>query len=280
MRLKLRLRPPEFAQLPWEFLWEPRRRDYICLSQDTPLVRYLEQPQPVRPLTVTPPLRILGMVASPYNMQELDVAAEKGRVEQALAVANSVGPEFPSSGWRGRRPAICSGHCAGRAVRRPHLPFRGAWEFDPGLGEGVLWLADERGRGRALTATQLARLLGDHTELRLVVLNACEGARGSELDVFSSTAATLVQRHIPAVLAMQYEISDQAALLLVEWFYESLTEGLPVDAAVAEARKAIASASAHTLEWGTPVLFMRAKDGRILMCKGRRPRTNCPDKRR
>lgn len=96
-----------------------------------------------------------------------------------------------------------------------------------------------------------------------MVLNACEGARGSELDVFSSTAATLVQRHIPAVLAMQYEISDQAALLLVEWFYESLTEGLPVDAAVAEAHKAIASASAHTLEWGTPVLFMRAKDGRI-----------------
>ena len=41
LRLKLRLRPPEFAQLPWEFLWEPRRRDYICLSQDTPLVRYL-----------------------------------------------------------------------------------------------------------------------------------------------------------------------------------------------------------------------------------------------
>ena len=205
LRLKLRLRPPEFAQLPWEFLWEPRRKDYICLSQDTPLVRYLEQPQPVRPLRVAPPLRILGMVASPYNLPELDVAAEKGRIEQALAVAQQRGADISIQWLEGATASDLQ-----RALRRAeHAPYHifhfiGHGEFDAVLGEGVLWLADERGRGRALTATQLARLLGDHTELRLVVLNACEGARGSDLDIFSSTAATLVQRHIPAVLAMQY----------------------------------------------------------------------------
>lgn len=75
--------------------------------------------------------------------------------------------------------------------------FVGHGSFDAQRDEGVLWLADEQGRARALTASQLARLLGDHRALRLAALNACEGARGSVLDVFSSTAATLVRRGIP-----------------------------------------------------------------------------------
>ena len=46
-------------------------------------------------------------------------------------------------------------------------------------------------------------------------------------------------------------------------FYESLADGLSVDAAVAEARKAVSMALPDTMEWGTPVLYLRASDGRI-----------------
>lgn len=45
LRVKLRIQPPALAVLPWEFLHDPRRGEYICLSQQTPLVRYLELPQ-------------------------------------------------------------------------------------------------------------------------------------------------------------------------------------------------------------------------------------------
>ncbi|MCB0203085.1 MAG: CHAT domain-containing protein, partial [Anaerolineae bacterium] len=109
--------------------------------------------------------------------------------------------------------------------------------------------------------TELGRLLADHWTLRLAVLNACEGARGSDHDLFSSTASILVQRGLPAVLAMQYKITDHAAVELSRAFYESLADGLPVDAAVAEARKAVSLAISNTVEWGTPVLTMRAPDG-------------------
>lgn len=44
-------------------------------------------------------------------------------------------------------------------------------------------------------------------------------------------------------------------------FYESLADGLPIDAAVSEARKAISVGLANSLEWGTPVLHLRAADG-------------------
>ena len=112
-----------------------------------------------------------------------------------------------------------------------------------------------------LRARGLAELLDDHYPLRLVFLNSCEGARGSENDAFSSTAATLVRRGVPAVVAMQYEITDGAAIEFSRDFYEALADGLPVDAAVTEARTAVSMDS--MLEWGTPVLYMHSPDGRV-----------------
>jgi hypothetical protein len=35
----LRVLPPELAQLPWEFLFDPGQQDYLALT--LPLVRYL-----------------------------------------------------------------------------------------------------------------------------------------------------------------------------------------------------------------------------------------------
>src|SRR5205085_11823559 len=114
-----------------------------------------------------------------------------------------------------------------------------------------------------LTGSVLANLLSDEQCLRLVVLNSCEGARSDDLDLFSSTAATLVRRGVAAVVAMQYEISDRAAIEFCHAFYESLVDGFPVDAAVSEARKAIELAIENTVEWATPVLYMHAQDGQL-----------------
>jgi hypothetical protein len=71
-----------------------------------------------------------------------------------------------------------------------------------------------------------------------------------------------VQQGIPAVIAMQFEITDQAAITLAREFYGAVADGYPVDAAMAEARKAI-FATGNDVEWGTPVLYLRAPDGRI-----------------
>ena len=91
LRLKLRIASPSLAALPWEFLYDARRDQYICLSVNTPVVRYLELPQPPQPLAVAPPLRILGMIASPSDLASLDIEHEKARVEQALSDLRSKG---------------------------------------------------------------------------------------------------------------------------------------------------------------------------------------------
>jgi len=48
-------------------------------------VRYLELPQIIQPLAITPPLRILGMIASPNGLPPLNVERERQRIETALA---------------------------------------------------------------------------------------------------------------------------------------------------------------------------------------------------
>ncbi len=260
LRVRLHVTPPQLAMLPWEFLYDSRQAEYVCLSTHTPLVRYPDVPQPMERLAVTPPLRILGMVVNARDLEPLDIEYEKQRVEDAVSDLRARGmielTWLEGQTWRDLQ----------RAMRRGpwHVfHFIGHGGYDTATDEGLIALASETGDKHLLPATSLARLIDDHHFLRLVILNSCEGAKGGDRDAFSGTAATLVRRGIPAVLAMQYEITDIAAIEFARSFYEAVADGLPVDAAVAEARTALSIAIGGTLEWGTPVLYMRSPDGRI-----------------
>ena len=61
---------------------------------------------------------------------------------------------------------------------------------------------------------------------------------------------------------MQFEITDEAAIAFSERLYRALAHGYPVDAALAQARKAI-FAGGNDIEFGTPVLFLRSGDARL-----------------
>ena len=259
LRVRLRIQAPELAKLPWEYLYDAERGEYVCLSANTSLVRYLELPQPVQGLKVAPPLRILGLIANPSDLGQLDVEQEKACVEQAVETLRHRGlvelTWLKGQSLRDLQVAMWSGpwHV---------LHFVGHGDFDPEAEEGVIALVGHDGRAEYLQAMQLSMLLrSQSTTLRLVVLNACGGASGGVRDVFSSTAATLVHDGIPTVLAMQYVITDRAAIEFARGFYAAVTTGLPVDAAVTEARRAVRVALAHSVEWGIPSLYMRASDG-------------------
>lgn len=188
------------------------------------------------------------------------MAVERQRLERAITPLQAKGLVqlhwLEGATWRDLQ----------RAMRREQwhiFHFVGHGNFDPQRDEGMIAFCNDANKAHLLPAGDLGRLLADQRTLRLVVLNACLGAQGSNRDLFSSTAATLVRRGIPAVVAMQQAITDAAAIEFTQTFYESLTDGLPVDAAMSEARKAISFALINTLEWGTPVLYSRASDGQL-----------------
>ncbi len=118
-------------------------------------------------------------------------------------------------------------------------------------GGEPLWVDDER--------------LGtffSHPDLRLVVLNACQGARSGRFDPSAGVAQTLVRRGVPAVIAMQCDVSDDVAVGFARHFYHALAEGLPVEGAMSRARLAI-FASFEGPVWAIPVLYMNAREGQI-----------------
>lgn len=259
LRVRLRTQAPELAALPWELLYDRRPGSFVCLSSTTPFVRFLDVQQPADALAVGTRLNILGMVASPSGLPALDVAREKARMEEATADSRRLGlvnlTWLEGQTWRALKDAIGPGAGPWHVF---HFIGHGGLSPD---GEGYLALSDEQGGRYDLAATGLSDLLANHRTLRLTVLNACEGAKGSGDDLFSSTAATLVRRGLPAVVSMQREISDQAAIEFAREFYRTLAFGYPVDGAVAEARVAMSLALPRSVEWATPMLHMRSPDG-------------------
>jgi hypothetical protein len=263
LRIKLRTFSPELVALPWELLHDDRGGDFLGLSKATPLVRYLESAQPSETLKVAPPLRILGLIASPAELPALDFGRERELMEAALDKSRErrlIDITWLSGGtWQALNEAMERG--GGGPWHIFH--FIGHGGFDPHTNEGQVVLAGNDGKRHDLNATRLSRLLRDHQTFRLAVLNSCEGATGSGFDVFSSTAATLVKGGLPAVVSMQYAISDPAAIEFGGEFYRSLAVGSPVDTAVAKARKVLSIALQNSVEWATPVLHMRSPDGQL-----------------
>lgn len=260
LRIRLRLNEaPELVDIPWEYLYNPSLNRFLALSVNTPIVRYLELPENIKPLAVKPPLRVLVMIANPKDYPALDVENEwlnlKKAVgdleERGLLILERLETATPVAlQYRLRRDDFHVFH------------FIGHGGFDEGAQDGLLMLENENGLGKALSGQYLGTILHDEDSLRLVVLNACEGARTGKNDPFAGAAQSLVQQGLPAVIAMQFEVSDQAAITFAHEFYAALADGYPVDAALAEARKIIFS-SGNEIEWGTPVLYLRAADGQI-----------------
>jgi anti-anti-sigma factor len=140
----------------------------------------------------------------------------------------------------------------------------GHGDFDPGNDEGVLVLTQQDGRADLVAAHRLTDLLRQARPMpRLVVLNSCSSAAAGASDLFSGTAAALVRGGVSAVAAMQYEISDLAAVAFARGFYAAIARGRGVDDAVSNGRVAILGLSDRTLEWVTPVLYLRGHDTRL-----------------
>ncbi len=260
LRLRLHL-PPELDRLPWELLYYPP--DYLAIDPRSPVVRFLDLPDTPRPLATEPPLRLLHLIAAPVDAPPLDAEAEERLLRAALSeLADRVEivPARP-----GTLAALRNGLRSGCQI----LHFSGHGGI--AAGEGYLLFENDEGHGVALNGDTLAQLLRG-TNVRLAVLNACESALAAEGEAFGGVASALVRARLPAVIAHQYPMPDRSATTFSTEFYRALAAGMPVDASVGEGRKAVMvelePAWRDRVDWATPVLFMRAPDGRILALEG------------
>ncbi|MGP0023424.1 MAG: CHAT domain-containing protein [Streptosporangiaceae bacterium] len=273
LQVVLRIDAPALAGLPWEAMYDPAAGAYVC-RQDQ-LVRHIPVASVPTPLQIRPPLRILGVVSSPRGLPFLDVDKEQDQLARALARPARQGLAevhwAPSATWADLQDLLLDGEW--------HvLHFIGHGDFDPGRDEGVLALVREDGRADLVAAHRLVDLLRQARPMpRLVVLNSCSGATAGASDLFSGTAAALVRGGVSAVAAMQYEISDPAAVAFARGFYAAIARGRGVDDAVSSGRVAILGTGDRTLEWVTPVLYLRGHDTRLFILPAPAEDTNRED---
>jgi nucleoid-associated protein YgaU len=251
---------PDLARLPWEFLYDPERDDFLFSDRMKPVIRWLDVDQPPPLLSVQPPLRLLMAVASPQDRPELNVSEEIAHLDAALSdlvhegLVETVRLEH----------ATLEKLDAALLRNKPHvLHFIGHGDFSGDEGLVVLEAEMPAGGADPISGRRLSVLLRNHLgTLRFVFLNSCLGAAVSVKNPFGGVAQSLIQRGIPAVIAMQFPIPDRAAIELARHFYRYLAAGLPVDTALTSVR-AFLYAKGYQVEWGAPALYMRTPSGRL-----------------
>ena len=254
------------SAIPWEFAADPDAPDdYLALR--IPIVRAPHLIDPVPSSRVALPLRVLGVSSVPADLPALDVQRERDDISRAFRERLPPGDVrvewLRDDRWSDLAEAIRS-----HQWHVLHIMCHGG--YDPEAGSGYLQLSADDGSSREVSAVDLARLVSENASLRLIVLNACESALPGAEGVFTSTAAKLVRAGVPAVVAMQYEITDDAALTFASSFYGEIARGLAVDRALTRAREAVKMTN-DSLEWATPVLFISSEETQIFEVPGTPP---------
>lgn len=261
IRLRLRLNEcPELADVAWEFLYDKSKNRFLALATDSSIVRFLEHPTRLSSLKLAPPLKMLVVIASPTDYPPLDVEQEWSHLKTSLAPLENTGYLTIE---RLHQPTLAKLRYALQDGHANILHFIGHGTFDHESQDGQLLFENDRRQGHRVSGQDVGMVLYNYrSTLRLVVLNACEGARAAKTDPFAGVAQSIIQQGIPAVVAMQFEISDRAAQLLAYEFYRMVARGATIDQAVAEARNGLFSSDLG-VEWGTPVLYQRDADGQV-----------------
>ncbi|HKI04658.1 MAG TPA: CHAT domain-containing protein [Thermoanaerobaculia bacterium] len=262
LRLKLQLNLADpllapFAELPWEYLFSLEHGGFLGLQRKTPILRHMRLPLPGGKAPAAQPLRLLIVASQPSSMPPLSLGNEGEKIAAALGTLPGV------ETLTLHNPSVET--LRDTLLRQDFhvLHFMGHGGFDPGSGQGVLYFADTSGAPVPVGGGLLASHLAGLDSLRLVFVNACDTARSHSRSPFAGVATALLRAGLPAVVAMQRPIRDGSALEFSRTVYRRLAAGDPIDAAVTEGRLAIARGHGALLEWGTPVLFLRAEDGRL-----------------
>lgn len=269
VRLSLGAGAQALHHLRWESLSDPDAPSNPLFTDERTLFsRYLNS-QDWRPVRLRPraELRALVVIASPTNLsrfrpegRELAPVDVDGELERArMALGN-----IPVTALASNGTATLS-HLVG-ALRDGYdilyLVAHGAYLHD----EARVWLEDDTGAAAITSGSEIiTRLRELEHRPRLIVLASCQSSGDGSVSPLTVTAPFaalgpgLAESGIPAVVAMQGDISMATVARFMPAFFRELERDGHVDRAMAVARGGIRDRFDHWM----PVLFMRLKSGRI-----------------
>jgi hypothetical protein len=274
LRMRLFIDPsaPELHGLRWETLRDPQDGNLLFTGENILFSRYLSS-NDWRPVRLRPASDLTAMVliANPANLTEyrpegrqlaaVDVPGELARAKTGLS---GIPITALASGGSATLSNLTDQLRKGYDIL--YMVCHGA-VID---GEPRVWLENEAGDAAVVAgADMVVRLKELDQRPGLVVLASCQsgtradGVSGDE-GALAALGPRLAEAGIPAVLAMQGDVSmETVAGFMPVFFRELLRDGL-IDRATAAARGAIRDRADSWM----PVLFMRLKSGRIWYVPG------------
>jgi HEAT repeat protein len=230
---------------PWELLYDGA--DFLALH--CPMLRRPSAGQAALPEAMKEPfplpLQVLGLSYSPRG-RDVDPQGHWREVHRALADVSPL-VELRVLDDQERQGLLDQGRLPEHVQRADvlHILAHGS---DASQGDPLLHL------GKQFSGGELSKLLkGALKGVRLVILASCNsGCIDADR---KSMAESFLEAGVPAVIAMQYDISPPAALQFVSALYRSLADGDPLDQAVLQGRQRIHGRMSSSIEWMTPVLY-------------------------
>lgn len=258
---------PEIHTLYWEALRHPKDKTPLFTGENLLLSRYLPSGD-LRPVKLRPQGALRAVIAA---SNPVDVAAYKlaavdvdGELDRARAALGSI-------------PVIEIGRtdpCTLNALLEPlregydilYLAAHGTF----GEGGPRLWLQKDDGTAALTPADELVTRIRElRHPPRLVVLASCQSAGDGKPTretgrVWQALGPRLAQAGVPAVVAMQGNISMASIEKFLPVFFSELQKDGQIDRALAVARGVIRDAH----DFWMPVLFMRLRNGKIWYVPG------------
>lgn len=249
---------PDLETLPWEYLYNPERKEYLTLTLASPPARYTPFQHRILPLKAPTPLRTLVMTSGPSSYPQFNVNQEWLSLLDSVDFLGAAGQMTLE---RLPKPTLLDLQRKLRQSDYHVLHYIGHAQFDKITGEGQLVFEDETGRSRPITGQHLGSLMRDHFGLRLVILSAPTRTQvETEYRAFLNVARSLVQRGMAAVIAPQFAVPHSAWLIYLRELYTRVAHLEPVDTAMIEARLIMGQREGGPF-WGAPVLYTRCADG-------------------
>ena len=292
LRLRLGLKDSRLQQLPWEVLHASDRP--LATGTDLTFSRYLPslRDESVLSPIILPdfkqPLKVLMVIAAPSDQERLELRREVRHLQTELhpQEAASNGGDWNGGGFPSLEGVANQNRLVDIQVTLLEQPGRAeltqaleqgqyqilhyAGHSNLGDAGGNLYLVSRQtGLTECLSGEDLAGLLVNNG-VRLAVLNSCRGAytAGGDLEAGwqeQNLAQALVNRGVPAVVAMAERIPDDVAITLTQLLYRNLKQGYSIDLSLNRTRQGLISAyGSDQFYWALPILYMHRKfDGNL-----------------
>lgn len=271
VRLLIGRSAPELHALHWECLRDPRTHALLGTDETLVFSRYLGtqdwRPVPLRPRRT---LSALVVIANPRDLEQrglakINVASEWQRACKSLQpIPTRCLPTLSSDGQPGGRATL---ETIATCLREntPDIVYLVCHGQRSKNGNSRLWLEKDDGTADEVNGGDLAmRIMQLQQRPSLVVLASCASAGSrAELPGLGQLAALgplLAEAGVPAVLAMQGQVSMATIEQFMPVFFTEMQRDGQLDRALAAARGAVVR---DCPDWWMPVLYTRLKRGRI-----------------